>query len=74
MEIVYIDTETNIKYFDTKMLIKKLKIGKSRLYRLKLKLPENSYISWCNHHLYSEEAVEKLNEMIKSKFEDVNFF
>jgi hypothetical protein len=65
MEIVYIDTETNIKYFDTQMVMKKLKVCKSRMHRLKSKLPENSYISWNNLHLYNESAIEKLQEIIQ---------
>ena len=65
MEIAYIDTETNIKYFDTQMVRKKLKVCKSRMHRLKSKLPENSYISWNNLHLYDEATVEKLQEIIQ---------
>jgi hypothetical protein len=37
------------------------------MHRLKLKLPENSYIVWNGHHLFDEKAIEKLQEIIQQK-------
>lgn len=65
MEIVYLDTETNIKYFDSKMVMSKLNVCGSKLHRLKLKLPNNSYKSWNNQHLFDETTIEKLQEILQ---------